>query len=74
MADVGFHLPRQRPYPGCGFVVARAFDHGDLPFLAGDPFPYRDLGMHEITAGQLWTACYLDVAPPADPVRKTKRR
>lgn len=66
------HPQRVHPKTGCSFVVARPFDHGDLPFMAGDPFPFRELGLHEAHAVQLWHACYLEVAPPKP--RSSKRK
>lgn len=63
-----------RPFHGCDYLVARAFDHTDRRYEADEPFPHRALGVPESKAHELWSAGYLkvktasDVAVPSPPV------
>jgi hypothetical protein len=65
MAFLDYNAPALRPTKGCGFVARVELDHGDRVFKPGDPYPYAELGKHEVDAVKMFRAGLLAVAAPA---------
>jgi hypothetical protein len=64
-------FPIRQYQRGGEFVVVRAMDYGLRHFEAGDPFPWREMGIHEATVQMLWKAVRIEVKRdpvPAEPV------
>lgn len=59
---------------GGEFIATRNIDVGVRVIKAGERFPWRDLGMHEVRVHQLWRANMVDSAPPARPPQQPKRK
>lgn len=61
------------------FVVVTPFEYGGRDFRAGEPFPWRDLGLVEYQRRLLWISNKIDVAaapitPPPPPEPRPPRR
>ena len=54
-------FPVRQYQPGGEFVVVRAMDYGERRFEAGEPFPWREMGLHEAVVQMLWKAVRIEV-------------
>lgn len=54
-------FPIRQYQPGGEFVAVRDMDYGLRSFKAGDPFPWREMGVPEATVQMLWKAVRLEV-------------
>lgn len=58
--------PSLRSYKAGGeFIVNQPLDWHGRVFKTGEPFPWRDLGVHEVKVHELWRANLIDCADPS---------